>query len=515
MPAAAPPAGGYELGALVYLTTTTEGAAIYYTTDGTDPTVSEDLRYTDPIPIILGNGLSLTIKALAAKEGMTTSGVLEAKYTLPGLRGTVTILGEPEGGHILRAEVSFAEEAETTTNYQWLRGETADTITEPIRNAVAETYVITPDDQGMYLTVAVSRDTLNEGALYAEPVLIRAPSFYWTAIPGGTADDPGQSGFGETVINDIIFIEGKYLAVGAGGKIAWSGDGLAWTAIRPGVAVNTTRFPTTAAVYGVAYGAGKFVVVGQGGKIAYSTNGSVWTGIDPGSVSFTTTTFPSDVIIRDVTFGNGKFFALGKGSAFSSNGTQWTANTITTGRNESYTYYASLYVNGTWFAAGVSDYAYAGARNGAIHYSTDEGHSWTEATQAQTAFPAAAIYALAFNGEKFVAGGAGGRIAWSDDGITWTAIPPGTQDRTSAAFGNSAVNGIAWGAGKWIAVGAAGKMAQSEDGTQWEAIPPGTGPYTAGFGNSAIQGVAFCDGRFYAVGSGGGMAYSNQVTSSN
>jgi hypothetical protein len=75
-PVAAPPAGTYTSAQTVTLTTTTEGAAIYYTLDGSTPSVSSTL-YTGPINI----PVMTTLKAIAVKEGMNNSAVLTAVYT--------------------------------------------------------------------------------------------------------------------------------------------------------------------------------------------------------------------------------------------------------------------------------------------------------------------------------------------------------------------------------------------------------------------------------------------------
>ena len=61
----------------VTLSTTTDGATIYYTTNGDTPTPDENIRYRAPFTI----SETTTIKAIAAKEGMTTSAVSEATYT--------------------------------------------------------------------------------------------------------------------------------------------------------------------------------------------------------------------------------------------------------------------------------------------------------------------------------------------------------------------------------------------------------------------------------------------------
>ena len=60
----------------VTLTCTTPGAAIYYTTDGSTPDVNSTL-YTSPI---LVNKSNMTIKAIAAKSGLTNSPVVMFAY---------------------------------------------------------------------------------------------------------------------------------------------------------------------------------------------------------------------------------------------------------------------------------------------------------------------------------------------------------------------------------------------------------------------------------------------------
>jgi hypothetical protein len=87
-PTASPEAGTVASGTTVTLSTTTEGASIYYTTDGTTmPTTTGGALYSDPISITA----DITIKAIAVKAGMNHSGVLTAVYTLtPAATPTAT-----------------------------------------------------------------------------------------------------------------------------------------------------------------------------------------------------------------------------------------------------------------------------------------------------------------------------------------------------------------------------------------------------------------------------------------
>ena len=64
-------------GTTVELSTTTDGATIYYTTDGTNPTTSSS-EYTGAINI----DADMTIKAIAVKDGNDDSNVASASYTI-------------------------------------------------------------------------------------------------------------------------------------------------------------------------------------------------------------------------------------------------------------------------------------------------------------------------------------------------------------------------------------------------------------------------------------------------
>jgi hypothetical protein len=76
-PTASLPAGTYSSSQTVTLSSTTPGAAIYYTTDETDPTSSSTL-YTGSISI----STTTTLKAIAVKPAMTNSGIFIAQYTI-------------------------------------------------------------------------------------------------------------------------------------------------------------------------------------------------------------------------------------------------------------------------------------------------------------------------------------------------------------------------------------------------------------------------------------------------
>jgi len=84
IPQAAPPGGEYFGSQSVTLTSATEGALIYYTTDGSEPTAGSS-RYTGTISIsntTANMTAPVTLKAIAVKEGMEDSYVFTAIYTI-------------------------------------------------------------------------------------------------------------------------------------------------------------------------------------------------------------------------------------------------------------------------------------------------------------------------------------------------------------------------------------------------------------------------------------------------
>ena len=70
-------AGAYNSAQSVELACTTDGATIYYTTDGTTPTNTSSV-YSSAIAV----GSTMTIKAIAMKNDMTSSNVATASYTI-------------------------------------------------------------------------------------------------------------------------------------------------------------------------------------------------------------------------------------------------------------------------------------------------------------------------------------------------------------------------------------------------------------------------------------------------
>ena len=67
------------------------------------------------------------------------------------------------------------------------------------------------------------------------------------------------------------------------------------------------------------------------------------------------------------------------------------------------------------------------------------------------------IYSIYYGNGKYVVGGTNGKMAYSTDGITWTAVADST-------FGSSYIESICYGNGKFVAGGYDGKMAYCQVG---------------------------------------------------
>ncbi|GHV74793.1 hypothetical protein AGMMS49940_20950 [Spirochaetia bacterium] len=291
--------------------------------------------------------------------------------------------------------------------------------------------------------------------------------------------------FSSSDINGVTYGNGKFVAVGANGKIGTSSDGATWAA----ATTITPAFGGSNSIRGVTYGGTTFVAVGNGGEIGTSTDGATWAAATSITPAF------GSVNIFGVTYDGTTFVAVGAGKIGTSadNGATWTAATSspTFGSTTNDYIFGVTYGNGTFVAVGTY---------GKIGTSTD-GATWTAATSSPMFGSSSSdqIRGVTYGGGKFVAVGQNGKIATSTDGTTWT-------ERTQSVFtgSNDNIYGVSYGGGKFVAVGVNGKIAASADGVTWTAVT------TTGFGGSNnIWGVTYGNGKFVAVGANGRIAYSN------
>jgi hypothetical protein len=290
-----------------------------------------------------------------------------------------------------------------------------------------------------------------------------------------TWTDVTDSTFGSSTIWDFTYGAGKFVAVGDEGKMAYSLDGITWTA------VANSPFSANNYHIAIAYGDGKFVAMGRTSndlhKVAYSTDGIVWTEA-VGNNAFSGTFY-------DIAYGAGKFVAVGHDMAYSADGQTWMAAST----NDFPPYLTILgiaYNNGRFVAGGNS-----GSGKGKIVYS--DGETWVPVTDI-TIDTNDVIEDIAYGGGKFVAvsDGNNAKITYSIDGLNWMVAA------------EKRFLGVAYGGGKFVAVGFG--SAYSVDGIIWMNIASSIG----GYRTEAIAYGGSAGSRRFVVGTGNGrILYSN------
>jgi hypothetical protein len=180
-PAASPAGGIVDSGAGVTLSTATEGAAIYYTLDGSAPDGTKT-KYTDPITI----GASLTIRAIAVQEGMEPSEILEAVYIVKA----ETPVASPGAGEVdSGAAVALSTATEGAEIYYTLDG------TAPDRTKTKYTSPISITAAVVIRAIAVKEGLADSGVLAAA---------YTVAAPGTTARPSANPAAGEVLAGTAV-----------------------------------------------------------------------------------------------------------------------------------------------------------------------------------------------------------------------------------------------------------------------------------------------------------------------
>ena len=110
--------GTYTENQKVALKSSTEGATIYYTTNGAEPGRTSGTRYTGPItvPGTEGQSVTTTLKAIAVKDGMQDSEVKTFTYTInipkPIVKHTITATAGANGSISPSGKVEVVEGAD-------------------------------------------------------------------------------------------------------------------------------------------------------------------------------------------------------------------------------------------------------------------------------------------------------------------------------------------------------------------------------------------------------------------
>ena len=303
-------------------------------------------------------------------------------------------------------------------------------------------------------------------------------------------------------VEGAAYVNGSFVAVGEGGSLNVSPDGLTWP---PSYAYSNNVSSRT--LYGVAHGAGRYLVAGAKGALTATTNLQTWTPVPS----------PTEDNLEDIIFANGLFVAVGESGTIltSSTGLNWTNHTtsvkydldglavgnglavavgkggtiLTSSNGTTWNFlqapappgglpsdlHGVAYGQGKWIAVGESSKLVVSA----------DGVNWQLESPAPLPFPFYDMKSILYASNLWVAVGVAGQIFTSSDGVTWAAaVSPTSYDLNEVAFGN----------GLFVVAGdnnlaPDATILTSSDGVNWQQD---ASTYTA----ENARGVAFADGQF-------------------
>jgi uncharacterized delta-60 repeat protein len=242
----------------------------------------------------------------------------------------------------------------------------------------------------------------------------------------------------------VCYGGGQFVAVGEGGTILTSPDGLAWTRRNSG---------NTLWLVGACHGNGLFVVVGDQGTILTSGDGVTWTTRRSGGTR-----------INAVAYGNGFFLAVdeGGGSWRSFDGVSWTGSSTHWGGTQ---LRGIVHVPPAFVVTGAS---------GRIQV-TNDGVAWTTRPIDTTAF----IESIAYGRGLYVVLGAANLTYTSRDTVNWTP-----QQNAPAYF-----HGVGYFNDQFVGATDKGFIVTSTDGTSWTTRSTGSTQLLIAVANSDSIGV--------------------------
>ncbi|MBN6187686.1 S-layer homology domain-containing protein [Aneurinibacillus sp. BA2021] len=192
-PVASPPGGEVEPGTWVTLTTTTDGAAIYYTLDGSTPSNSST-KYTEQIKVTA----AMTIKAIAVKDGMIDSEAMMEQYTiqLPALSAPENVTGAA-GDKQVTLNWSTVANAQSYNVYKYEGASApanANDWTLIQQDVTATTYTVTGLTNGTNYTFAVKAVNANGASDFSNAVIATPVGSSTPAVPGQPVNVLAEAG---------------------------------------------------------------------------------------------------------------------------------------------------------------------------------------------------------------------------------------------------------------------------------------------------------------------------------
>jgi len=281
----------------------------------------------------------------------------------------------------------------------------------------------------------------------------------WSTRTSGTAAN----------LRNVVWSGAQFVAVGDGGAILTSPDGMTWTQRASG---------TTNALWGTAWSGTQFVVVGGYGTILTSSDGTNWSQRNSGI---------PESNLYDISWSGTQFVAVGGEFRFPGNPAYNNALILTSPDGITWTKRASGLMDRTFYGmtwSGAQFIAVSGSDlfpADTIISSSPDGINWTQRTVvANTAFT---LFDAVWTGSQFVVVGSGNVVFTSSDGVNWISHSTPTIINYGVIRHGSYLVAVGWG------------ITTSPDGVNWTTRASGTGNY--------LWGITWADQQYVAVGESG------------
>jgi len=269
----------------------------------------------------------------------------------------------------------------------------------------------------------------------------------WHTRPSGTT----------VQLNRVAAGSGGWWAVGYGGTILRSADGLDWSSCDSG---------TSATLWGAAWSGSVHLAVGEGGAVCTSPDGVNWNAAvysaapaDFYAVAWSGSVF---VVVGDIG-------ASGPTQVLtSSDGVAWDSWPVTADVRE---LRAVTWADTRFVALGST------GNDSTVVASSPDGRTWSLDARLEPIYPRD----VCWSGSRFVAAGASGSLPASIDGVTWNVVDSGSP----------AMTGVAWSGSHFVAVGVG--ISGSTDGAVWVQRSD----------EQLLRSVVWAGDRYIAVGAAG------------
>jgi len=238
-----PAAGEVAANTEITITTTTDGASIYYTEDGTDPTSASTLYSAQSKPTV---NAAKTIKAVAIKGG-NASDIVSAAYTVTVLPQVATPTFSPEAGAVAaNTEIAISTTTDGASIYYTVDG-TAPTSGSTLYNAQNKPTI----DAAKTIKAIAIKDGMTDSAVAEAAYTIAAPAGK-TIAELKVLMDAGQDGaitenvtLGEVSVT-YVKNSNAYIEDATGGMVVYkSGHGLIASKTYTGIVVSATTMYNT------------------------------------------------------------------------------------------------------------------------------------------------------------------------------------------------------------------------------------------------------------------------------